>query len=121
MRPEISGDSFVFCTTKADIGQIIELDPWAIIKEEEGYTFILTKNSAEKNSITYEEIYKRITLNVHSSLDAVGLTAVVSTELAKSNISANVVAGYYHDHIFIQAEKAEIALRILKQLGREES
>ncbi|HBY88217.1 MAG TPA: transporter, partial [Colwellia sp.] len=30
-----------------------------------------------------------------------------------NNISANVIAAYYHDHIFVQSEKAELALKVL--------
>lgn len=116
MDPEMSEDSFIFYTTKADSEDILKLNPWAIIKEREGYTAIVTEKIAKRNNISFQGIYKRITLNVHSSLDAVGLTAAVSTELAKANISANVVAGYYHDHVFIPTEKAETALEVLKQL-----
>ncbi|WP_238326176.1 ACT domain-containing protein [Marinomonas sp. S3726] len=53
-------------------------------------------------------------MTVHSSLDAVGLTAAVATKLAEHDISANVIAAYYHDHIFVQKEKADAALQALK-------
>ena len=55
---------------------------------------------------------------IHSSLEAVGLTAAVSTKLATKGISANVIAAYYHDHIFVSAEKAELALLALKELSK---
>ena len=66
-------------------------------------------------NINYESVYKLISLNVHSSLDAVGLTAAFSTKLAEKNISANVVAAYYHDHIFVPEEKAEQALAAISE------
>ena len=37
-------------------------------------------------NIDYESVYKLISLNVHSSLDAVGLTAAFSAKLAEKNI-----------------------------------
>ncbi|MCH9673679.1 MAG: ACT domain-containing protein, partial [Gammaproteobacteria bacterium] len=64
-----------------------------------------------------ESIFKRITLTVHSSLDAVGLTAAVSTKLAEHDISANIVAGYYHDHIFVQTQRATHAMAALRELS----
>lgn len=63
-------------------------------------------------------MFKGITLTIHSSLDAVGLTAAVSTKLAEKDISANVIAAYYHDHIFVQSEKAELAMEALGEFSR---
>ncbi len=59
----------------------------------------------------------RITLNVHSALEAVGLTAAVATALTREGISANVVAAYYHDHIFVPEVDAERALEALRALS----
>ena len=71
--------------------------------------------------LEYEQVFCCITLQVHSSLEAVGLTAVFSTRLAERGISANVVAGYYHDHIFVQSDYAETALDALRKLSQEAS
>ena len=67
------------------------------------------------NQLAFESVFRGITLTIHSSLDAVGLTAAVSGKLAANNISANVIAAYYHDHIFVQTEKAELALKVLNE------
>lgn len=64
------------------------------------------------------ELFRAITLEVHSSLNAVGLTAAVSGALARRGISANVVAAFYHDHIFVPAGQAQEALETLGALSR---
>ena len=61
-----------------------------------------------------------ITLQIHSSLDAVGLTAAFSTASAKNNISANVVAGFYHDHILVAKQDAEKAIETLELLTKQQ-
>ncbi len=68
------------------------------------------------NNIEVKDLFKFITLNVHSSLNAVGLTAAVASKLSLNGISANVIAAYYHDHIFIQTQYAEKALSLLLEL-----
>jgi uncharacterized protein len=60
-----------------------------------------------------------ITLTVHSALEAVGLTAAFSKALADVNISCNVVAGYYHDHIFVPQQDAEKAMAVLESLAHQ--
>jgi len=59
----------------------------------------------------------RITLEVHSSLEAVGLTAAVSQALASEAISANIMAGYFHDHIFVPESAGERAMACLTLLS----
>jgi uncharacterized protein len=60
-----------------------------------------------------------ITLTIHSSLEAVGLTAAVSQELTNAGISCNVVAAYYHDHLFVAIEDAERAIEVLTAMSQE--
>ena len=57
-----------------------------------------------------------ITLNIHSALDAVGFIAAVTTELARHNIGVNPVSGFYHDHLFVPADRADEAMTALKAL-----
>ena len=78
---------------------------FAIVREEEGLTVIRPDRSGE---------WARISLGVHSSLDAVGLTAALSSRLAAAGISANVVAALRHDHIFVQWDRRDEALACLR-------
>ena len=120
MEPVLDERDFVFCSfPPLDWDQMRELNPIGIFHEKEGVTFILdTKNAVDKK-IDYLSVYRLITLNVHSSLDAVGLTAAFSAKLAEKNISANVVAAYYHDHIFVPEEKVEQALEAILELQKK--
>ena len=115
--PVLDERSFVFCTfPDFNSNDICRLNPIGMFQEKEGVTLIITKQKAIDSHIDYESVYKLISLNVHSSLDAVGLTAAFSAKLAEKNISANVVAAYYHDHIFVPEEKAEQALMAICEL-----
>lgn len=84
--------------------------------EKEGYTFVLTKGEALRLGLSFDLVMAWITLNVHSSLAAVGLTAAFSTTLGQHNISCNVIAGFYHDHIFVRQADAQRALKALQQM-----
>jgi uncharacterized protein len=61
--------------------------------------------------------WARITLTIHSSLAAVGLTAAVSKALAAEGVPANIVAAAYHDHIFVPWDHRADALAILRSLS----
>ena len=77
---------------------------------------LLAKGAAESAGLAYESVFSCISLMVHSSLDAVGLTAAVSGRLAAHGISANMIAAYYHDHIYVPQNKAQLALQVLAEL-----
>ena len=81
---------------------------FALVREDEGVTAIRVSEGGE---------WARISLGVHSSLDAVGLTAIFSRALSDAGISSNVVAALYHDHIFVQWDRREEALRVLQTLA----
>lgn len=113
MSPALMPDEYVFCTVQGTYQDFYKLAPLATFREVEGLTLVVTKDAAMANDLPFESVFKGITLTIHSSLDAVGLTAAVSTKLAEKGISANVIAAYYHDHIFVQSEKAELAIEAL--------
>ncbi len=118
MQPRLLDDEYVFCTIAgAEYGDHAELTPLASYRESEGLTLVLTKAAADSAGLAYEGAFRGITLMVHSSLEAVGLTAAVAGKLAERGISANVIAAYYHDHIFVQADKAGAAVEALQELA----
>lgn len=122
IEPVLDERYFVFCSFPTiDWDKMHELNPIGIFHEKEGVTFILEQKDTVNKKINYQPVYRLITLNVHSSLDAVGLTAAFSAKLAEKNISANVVAAYYHDHIFVPEEKAEQALNAILELQKRYS
>ena len=116
MAPSLDPADYTFCTVQGGVADYVQLDPLCTFVEAEGLTLILTVASAEQAQLQFEGTYKRIALTVHSSLDAVGLTAAVSAKLTAAGISANVVAAYYHDHVFVQSQHAAKAMESLSSL-----
>ena len=116
MKPILNEGDYVFCT----VTNLNELKIDEIIgsfKEKEGITLIVSQDYANKMQLTYTTLMAWITLEVHSSLEAVGLTAAFSKILAEHNISCNVVAGYYHDHIFLIKADAPKAMQLLNSFN----
>ena len=118
LTPQLQPQTYVFCTvpegTRLALGQ---LNPLATFQEPEGLTLVLTEAEAQIANLAYTAVFRCITLKVHSSLEAVGLTAAVATALTEAQITANVIAAYYHDHVFVQAQRAEEALAVLTSLS----
>ena len=116
-NPTLDAEDYVFVCVAGTYGDYAEWQPIASFSEAEGLTLVIRQHVAEANSLAYDGVFKRITLQVHSSLEAVGLTARFAECLAADNISANVCAGYYHDHIFVPATDAQRALTALTRLA----
>ncbi len=115
MKPKLNNGEFVYCTIDSR-SRAAELNPLCLFQEEEGVTVILPREDADKAGLSYPTICAWITLTVHSALEAVGLTAAVSHALTDANISCNVVAAFYHDHIFVPVKDAEQAMQVLLKL-----
>ena len=116
LRPELAEGEFVFCTVDLRTKLPVD-DAIMIFREKEGTTLILPRGTADRLGLSYTYIAAWITLTVHSSLEAVGLTAAFANALADQQISCNVVAGYYHDHIFVDKRDASKAMEILRKLA----
>jgi uncharacterized protein len=91
--------------------------PLMTFREAEALTCIVGVGEARRAGLPDAPVFRRITLGVHSSLEAVGLTAAVASALAEAGMSANVVAAWHHDHVFVPADRAEAALERLRRLG----
>jgi len=117
MQPLLNPGDYVFCTsTHMEHIPLEKIVAW--FREKEGITVVVPKQIADDLNLSYRYIVSWISLQVHSSLNAVGFTALFSECLAREGISCNVMAGYYHDHIFVPKDKAESAMRALKKLSR---
>jgi len=115
LSPSLSETEYVFCTLHEN-SDCEHLCPLATFHEDEGLSLVISRNKAEQACIPFERTFRLITLKVHSSLEAVGLTAAVSSALAMQGISTNVIAAYYHDHILVPAHQALDALAALNKL-----
>ena len=89
----------------------------AILHEREATTVIATTAEAERRGWTVGFVAAWLTIEVHSALEAVGLTAAMSKVLAAHEIPANVLAGFYHDHILVPADRADDAIAALESLA----
>ena len=118
MKPSLNVGDYVYCTTK-DLKQINISEIILFFREDEGITVILEKQVADSLQFNYTFIASWITLTVHSSLDAVGLTAAFSKALTNESISCNVVAGYFHDHIFVDKKDVKKAMTVLNSFSSE--
>lgn len=117
MKPELHAEEYGFGQLRPGAGLPAGLVPFALIAEAEGLTVIAPAAALARHAVPHEAGWARISLHVHSSLSAVGLTAGVATALAAHGISANVVAGLRHDHFFVQWPRRDAAIAILARLG----
>ncbi|MEO7215646.1 ACT domain-containing protein [Mucilaginibacter sp.] len=115
MTPELHAGEYVFCTVP-NLDGINMADVVCFFREAEAITIIASKETADALCLSCVYVAAWITLTVHSSLQAVGLTAAFSAALAKAGISCNVIAGYYHDHIFVAHTDAGKAMDALQAL-----
>jgi hypothetical protein len=116
MAPELQDGEYVFCSLSPDSFKDLKVEPLGWFREAEGITLILERDAAERAGLGYQSVWRMITLRVHSSLQAVGFLAAVTTKLALRGVSVNPVSAYYHDHLFVPADKGELALKLLGEM-----
>lgn len=118
LSPRLNPGRFVFCSVpQPTVVQVAAA--LGSFREAEGTTLILAREEAERLGLAYDYLAAWITLEVHSSLAAVGLTAAFAKALAGEGISCNVIAGFHHDHLFVAEADAEHALARLQRLAAE--
>jgi hypothetical protein len=116
LEPLLHPEELVFCVFTEDRLAGLRIQPICIFREAEGLTAIVLREEAERLSLPFAFPCKRITLTVHSNLEAVGLLAAAAAKLAAAAISVNVVSAYYHDHLFVRSMEAQRALELLLEL-----
>jgi hypothetical protein len=118
LKPQLNEGDYVFCTIK-DTGEINLNRVIMFFREAEAITVIIKKELADNLHLPYSFVATWISLEVYSSLEAVGLTAAFSKALAANGISCNVVAAFYHDHIFVPKPDTDKAMKILEALSEQ--
>lgn len=117
MSPTLNQGEFVFCTV-ANTTALQGVEALGTFREREGLTAIIERRQADASGVEYSFVAAWITLTIHSALDAVGLTAAFATALGNAGISCNVIAAFYHDHIFVSKDDAANAMEVLQALSR---
>jgi len=119
MTPHLLPDVHVFATLAPDAAMPDGLDPVMSFREREGTTLIVAEDQARAAGLDGNFRCRMITLNIHSSLEAVGFLAAITTRLASAGMGVNPVSAFYHDHLFVPADRADEAMALLTQLAEE--
>ena len=118
MEPVLHEGVYAYCTVTQD-ALIAALAPVVTVRESEGLTLVVPEEQAVAAGLRVLFRAAWISLTVHSDLEAVGLTAAFSGALGQAGISCNVVAGAFHDHLFVPVAQAQKALQVLRALQRD--
>ena len=119
MSPELLPGIFVFATLPPGTPIPAGIDPVMTFCEREGDTLILSEDEAKAAALPSAFRSRMITLNVHSSLDAIGFLAAITARLAAAGMGVNPVSGYFHDHLFVPVDRADKAMAILEDIVTE--
>ncbi|MGX8011172.1 ACT domain-containing protein [Mesorhizobium sp. ORM8.1] len=119
MTPHLFPEIYVFATLPSGRTFPDGPEPVMHFSEREGTTLILPEDQAKAAGLAGTFRCRMITLDIHSSLEAVGFLAAITTRLAAAGMGVNPVSAFYHDHLFVPAERAEEAMAILRQLTAE--
>ncbi|MGY8681381.1 ACT domain-containing protein [Bradyrhizobium sp. UFLA05-153] len=118
MKPEMQEGTFVFCTMAPNESIPAGINPLLTFREQEGTTLVIRREEAEAAGLPHAFASRLITLTVHSSLEAVGFLAAITTRLGKAGISVNAVSAFFHDHLFVPADRADEALLVLQEMSQ---
>lgn len=113
MEPVLHPQPYGFAVWDSDL----PFRPFATVAEDEGLTVVALLAGMTAAGMRSDP-WARISLTVQSDLAAVGLTAAFATALGAEGISCNVIAGFHHDHLFVQWDRRHAALAALEALSR---
>ena len=119
MTPELLAGVHVFTTLPPDAPVPNKLHPVMLFREREGTTLIVLEEEAKAAGLDAVFPCRMVTLNVHSSLEAVGFLAAITTRLAAASMGVNPVSGFYHDHLLVPADRAEEVMDMLRKLAAD--
>jgi uncharacterized protein len=119
MEPVLNPGTFAFVSV-TDEETLESVCVIASIREPEGLSAVIAESEAVSLNLPILFRAAWITLKVNSDLQAVGLTAAFTSALSKAGVSCNVVAGAWHDHIFVPVDSAALALSVLRQMQKAE-
>lgn len=124
MQPVLQPGTFVFAqlpaTASKDIFSRVQgLNPKMLYREEEAWTIILPQQEARNARLEHIFPCRQITLNIHSSLDAVGFLAAITARLARLEIGVNPVSAFLHDHLFVPEGKENAVMEALQTMAVE--
>jgi hypothetical protein len=114
MRPRLQPGTFVFVSTHAIPASVHSI---MTFHEAEGTTMIVPRDQAEAAGLPFAFPSRMITLEIASSLDAVGFLAAITTALARAGIAVNPVSAFHHDHLFVPEAHADAAMAILRAMA----
>ena len=120
LDPVMAPETYVYVgVSNQSLLKVLGFDPVAFFKEPEGITLILKKEDADNNFLNYQTEYCRIILNAPFAMRCVGLTAIVSSALAKAGISIIPILSAYKRSILVEKEDALTALEILNAMQKK--
>jgi hypothetical protein len=113
MSPRLKPGLFVFVSMNAVPAG---LEPLMTFREAEGTTLILPHDRAQAAGLQGTFPSRMITLEIASSLEAVGFLAAIIAELARAGIAVNPVSAFHHDHLLVPEARADEAMTILRAM-----
>lgn len=119
MTPTLRDEIYVFATVAPGRSLPAAVEPVMTFREAEGLTVILRESEAGEVGIEGIFRCRMITLEIHSSLEAVGFLAAITAKLAAAGMGVNPVSAFHHDHLFVPEDRAEEAIALLHELAAE--
>jgi len=118
LKPMLAEEEHGFANIPIGAGWPQGLVPVATFAETEGASVIALASILEGIGIDHERGWAKITIGANSALSAVGLTAKIASALAETGISANIVAAYHHDHVFVPWARRDDAMMVLENISK---